>query len=122
VGVGSYSDICALDHLGCAAFNWGVGYRDYHSARAHAWLEDTFRMVARFVKFHRANATTLLAHTYEPDPWADYEWSAVGDFIAGDCGHEIDLADDKTYVVQEGRYFVCRRCGEVDGAGAAGAA
>lgn len=66
VGVGSFSDICALKHLGCAAFNWGVGYADYHGPRSHAWLEDTFAMVARFMKFHRANEGSFLA--YEPAP------------------------------------------------------
>lgn len=63
IGEGSFSDICLLDHLGCAGFNWGVGYEDYHSARSHAWLEDTFRMVARFVKFYKKNR----------DEWFPYE-------------------------------------------------
>jgi hypothetical protein len=66
VGLGSFSDICFLDHLGCAGFNWGVGYRDYHSPRAHAWLEDTFTMVARFLRFHASNATTAFTHTPGP--------------------------------------------------------
>lgn len=55
VGVGSYSDIADLAQLGCAGFNWGVGYQDYHSRRSHAWLEDTFRMVAKFMKFYALN-------------------------------------------------------------------
>ena len=63
VGTGSFSDICELEHLGCAGFNWGVGYRDYHSPRAHVWLEDTFRMVSRFLRFHAANRSTALPHT-----------------------------------------------------------
>lgn len=62
VGMGSYSDIADLDDLGCAGFNWGVGYEDYHSKRSHAWLDDTFRMVARFLKFYATNATTHLEH------------------------------------------------------------
>lgn len=67
VGHGSFSDICLLDHLGCAAFNWGVGYQDYHGPRSHAWLEDTFRMVVRFLKFHKMNADVLLEH--DPEDW-----------------------------------------------------
>jgi hypothetical protein len=66
VGVGIFSDICTLDGLGCAGFNWGVGYQDYHSTKSHAYLDDTFRMVARFVKFYRANRDTKLVHE---DDW-----------------------------------------------------
>src|SRR5690606_28494773 len=54
VGCGSYSDIAELDGLECAGFNWGVGYENYHSPRSHAWLDDTFRSVARFVNFYEA--------------------------------------------------------------------
>lgn len=70
VGMGSFSDICMLEHLGCAAFNWGVGYQDYHSPRSHAWLEDTFRMVAYFMRFHASNADVFLPH----EPFRDDRW------------------------------------------------
>lgn len=59
---GSYSDIADLDQLGCAGFNWGVGYHDYHTMRGLAWLEDTFKMVARFMRFYAANAATHLPY------------------------------------------------------------
>ena len=112
MGIGSYSDIADLDHLGCVGLNWGCGYADYHSARAHAWLEDTFRMVARFVKFHRANVDTYLPYSWK-DSWVDYAHvapSGPGEFIAGDCGHEVDLADPATYVLEAGKWYMCRRC------------
>ena len=95
VGKGSYSDICYLEHLECSAFNWGVGYQDYHGPRSHAWLEDTFRMVARFLKFYRANKDEYLP--YEPvqnyfgwddlaDSWAKHDdndgWEPTGDNVA----------------------------------------
>jgi hypothetical protein len=60
LGMGSYSDIADLGHLGCVGFNWGVGYEDYHSKRSHAWLEDTFSMVSKFLRFYAANAATHL--------------------------------------------------------------
>lgn len=63
VGLGSFSDICMLDQLGCAGFNWGVGYQDYHSRRSHAWLTDTFKMVTRFLRFYAANQDVHLAST-----------------------------------------------------------
>ncbi len=86
VGIGSYSDICSLDHLGCAALNWGVGYADYHSAKSHAWLNDTFRMVARYLRFHRDNAGTLLAHDLdyrdEVEVEGDY-WGEDDEYLDG---------------------------------------
>lgn len=69
VGMGSYSDIADLDQLDCAGLNWGVGYEDYHSARSHAWLDDTFKMVSKFLRFHASNASQHLE--------GDTGWSRV---------------------------------------------
>lgn len=71
VGEGSFSDISYLEHLGVKAFNWGIGYQDYHGPRSHAYLDDTFKMVAHYLKFHEANAGTHLPHLVEEDEWAD---------------------------------------------------
>jgi hypothetical protein len=63
VGLGAFSDISYLEHLGVKCFNWGIGYRDYHSTRGYAFLEDTFAMVARFLAFHEKFADHYLGHT-----------------------------------------------------------
>jgi hypothetical protein len=63
VGDGIFSDVCYLEHLGVKGFNWGTGYRDYHSRRSHAYLEDTFAMVGRYLRFHEANAGLVMLHT-----------------------------------------------------------
>lgn len=62
VGMGSFSDICYLEHLGCKGLNWGVGYQDYHGPRSHAFLDDTFSMLDRFLDFHEDNADEFLPH------------------------------------------------------------
>jgi hypothetical protein len=96
VGHGSYSDIAVLDHLGCSAFNWGVGYQDYHSARAHAFLDDTFRMVARFCKFYRANAETFLPYDYSTEVVYAKElgkWDSWKD-IDDDEFLDVQMSDD----------------------------
>lgn len=72
VGSGSFSDIAYLEHLEVKAFNWGVGYEDYHGPRSHAFLDDTVSMVARFLKFHRTNAEVYLPH--EPNPYGGGGW------------------------------------------------
>lgn len=88
VGVGSFSDIACLEHLGVKAFNWGVGYRgNYHSANGYAYLTDTFAMVAKYMRFHAQNAGTVLGH--EPDLWPSYRSRSSryesADYI--DCPH-----------------------------------
>lgn len=62
VGNGSFSDIAFLDQLKTKAFNWGVGYQDYHGPRSHAFLNDTFKMLSYFMRFHEQNAGVRLAH------------------------------------------------------------
>jgi hypothetical protein len=66
MGSGSFSDVAYLEHLDVKGFNWGVGYRgDYHSERGYAYLDDTFRMVAKYLRFHEQNAGTHMPH--EPE-------------------------------------------------------
>lgn len=77
IGNGSFSDICSLDHLNCKGVNWGVGYRDYHSPRSHAYLEDTFKMVEQFLRFYEDNKTEHLPHSQSfrssrYEGWGDY--------------------------------------------------
>lgn len=77
VGDGIFSDICYLDHLDIKGFNWGVGYRDYHGPRAHAYLDDTFDMVAQYVLFNEQNEGTYMPHEsrlISGRPW----WSSYG--------------------------------------------
>ena len=71
MGHGSFSDIAYLEHLGVKAFNWGVGYGgNYHSEAGYAYLEDTFAMVAKYLRFHEQNAGTAMPH--DPRPQAAY--------------------------------------------------
>lgn len=77
VGDGIFSDICYLEHLGTKGFNWGVGYQDYHGPRAHAFLDDTFMMVAHYLRFHQANSGVAFPHVEEPaSSWWGYRPSS----------------------------------------------
>jgi hypothetical protein len=62
VGSGSFSDIAYLEQLEVKAFNWGVGYRDYHGPRGHVYLEDYWMMIGYFLKFHAVNVDNYLPH------------------------------------------------------------
>lgn len=52
IGVGSFSDICYLDHLGVSGFNIGVGYHREHSNACYADITDTFSQIAKLEKFY----------------------------------------------------------------------
>lgn len=64
-GLGSFSDITCLEHLGCQAVNIGVGYQDCHSPRAYFVLEQYVAQIRRFIKFHGDHKDTH--HGYDPD-------------------------------------------------------
>lgn len=107
MGQGSYSDIVELEHLGIVGLNWGTGYQDYHSPRSHAWLDDTFRSVAKFARFYDSNVGTPIPHFLEPDDWCtdtEQDYSVVAH-----CGDWIDLADERTYHEEYGT-IICIKC------------
>ena len=100
VGNGIFSDICYLDHLGIKGFNWGIGYRDYHSTRGYAYLEDTFQMVAYYLRFHDQNLGTAMPHFPSSNRrsryWyedVDQDWERFDDV---DYDDEPDREDSKT--------------------------
>lgn len=112
VGVGSYSDIADLDHLGCVGFNWGVGYQDYHSKRSHAFLNDTFEMVAKFLRFYQLNADVHLPYS-EGLPLLDDD-----DDDDGDDGHSWLTKEPCPLCETEflDRWGMCWSCGfDIDG-------
>lgn len=120
-GIGSFSDICELEHLGCKGMNWGVGYRDYHGPHGYAFLHDTFGMVAKFIKFHQNNAETLLYHepyVYIPneDRWDGYFSSSTpnGYFAKGKDGFSKWYNEETEFCPACDDDLIdefCRRCG-----------
>jgi len=63
IGIGSYSDICELEHLGCKGFNFGVGYQNGHSIDAYADVKDVYNNVEKFKKFYNDNKHKHFKHT-----------------------------------------------------------
>jgi len=87
VGKGSFSDICYLDHLGVAGFNWSAGYSLEHTKRCHAYVCDIERSVACFAAFYEANAGTRLPYVPRAryaDKWAYGDAPEATDWMACD--------------------------------------
>jgi hypothetical protein len=62
VGVGSYSCIAELDHLGCCGMNFGCGMKDYHSDNAYCDLVMLRRQLDRFSDFYQKYANLIFPH------------------------------------------------------------
>lgn len=102
VGRGIFSDIGYLEHLDVKAFNWGVGYRDYHGPRAHAYLDDTTMMMKHYLRFHEAQAGKQMPHVDLFDVearddsawwnWDDDKWEPRGTAPRADWW--LDPSDD----------------------------
>jgi hypothetical protein len=70
---GAFSDISYLGHLGCAGFNWGVGYHDYHGPEAWASLHELILQVTRFMRFHERYQTMHMKHDGKAGRWGRWE-------------------------------------------------
>lgn len=104
VGIGSYSDIADLAHLGCKGINFGCGYYDNHSPRAYMRTSDTFHMVDVFRKFYAAHKDTRLVH--KADPRAA-DWQSRWAYIAP-MESQADLELQQMYGLAH-----CPECGAV---------
>jgi hypothetical protein len=114
MGHGSFSDIASLEHLGVKAFNWGVGYQgDYHSEHGYAYLNDTFGMVAKYLRFHEQNAGVTMPHDPRTAYYADdYEDGYADDYEdCESCGEENAVDPATRYCTSCG---ICADCGATD--------
>lgn len=63
IGIGSFSDIAFLDHLGCKGFNVGCGYHGEHSDMCYVNMTEYKSQVKRFADFYHKNKDTHYKHT-----------------------------------------------------------
>jgi hypothetical protein len=112
VGIGSFSDIAYLEHVGVKAFNWGVGYQgNYHSVHGFAYLNDTFAMVAKYARFHKRNAGTVMKHVPAPARVPAYAGTYGASWTQAKDGlwHEECCSCFALDSIDSGGY--CRECG-----------
>lgn len=115
VGLGSFSDISYLEHLGCKGFNIGTGYYKQHTLRCYANLEETLAQAKRFVRFAKQLGDERLPHIQRPKtfgywPKSSQSWGSNWrslpsvyrtDLHCDDCGSLLDVD-----------WFYCPFCGE----------
>ncbi|OVE73922.1 hypothetical protein BVX94_02285 [bacterium B17] len=108
-GMGSFSDISELEHLGCKAMNVGIGYHDEHSKRAYFVIEDYVTQIERFVGFYGKYRDKRFKH--EPrGHWYSGGYGAFEEFFlkCDNCGNHF--YDDET--VGDAMGYLCPHCGE----------
>jgi hypothetical protein len=82
LGWGSFSDITEMEHLGCKAFNVGVGYQKQHTSECFARIDDIIGQLEKFCMFWRELKDTHLPHIPGSGNWWGYDWGDLGyDFI-----------------------------------------
>ena len=117
VGNGSFSDIASLEHLGVKAFNWGAGYDgNYHSEDGYAYLDDTFGMVAKYLRFHAQNAGVAMPHE-ESAYGSGRSWWDDDSYRSGDYGKCASCGEDNMVNLDTGYCEfcgICQDCGATD--------
>ena len=105
VGVGSFSDISAMTHLGISGFNWGCGYEKEHSRACHVIEKNHDNMVRGFTKFWQANASVRMS--YIAPVW-DYSLPVGIKTTNARSGNTFAFWDEADSVLDE-----CENCGEL---------
>lgn len=109
IGMGSFSDISELEHLGCKALNVGIGYHDEHSKRAYFVIEEYLAQIERFVGFYGKYQDKRFKH--EPmRGWYSGNYGAFEEYFlkCDSCGNSF--YEDETVSVTTG--CMCPHCGE----------
>ena len=89
VGIGAFSDISYLEHLGCKAMNIGCGYHQQHSWNCYADLNETCAMVKKFLPWAIRKQDVFFEHTKTEKTWHRSLWSHSDD-NTGWIGFEKD--------------------------------
>ena len=122
---GTYSDICELDDLGAKAMNVGTGYKNQHSYKCFANLEQTEAMARRFVRFAKERHEEHMPHTRRKysripsrsDPWWQYLAEERTAIIAKPAKRENPKVEEMAYcdtcraTMEDDAWSYCPWCG-----------
>lgn len=81
VGVGSFSDICYLTHLGVIGFNFGTCYYNEHTHACYADMSEVVAQVEKFVVFYNNNSNVYMEYDPQTMGYARYgKYSSFGTY------------------------------------------
>jgi hypothetical protein len=102
IGRGSYSDICELEALGVAGFNFGIGYHLQHSPACYVDLQEMLRQVDRFAAFYHDHAQTRFEYDASFAEWPGL-WE--GDEYAYDDPEYGTITLSEVWSLEEKLYY-----------------
>lgn len=113
VGIGSYSDICSLDHLNCSGFNFGTCYYNQHTLDSFADLSELYLQIDKFKSFYSQYKNSPFPYSPSPfDYTLNHYYDDDNDFPCSICGDYIDtdsiLSYDTKRLVEY--YKICPLC------------
>ena len=113
VGLGSFSDISWLEHLGVKAFNFGTCYYRAHTQGCYADLVQLKSQVQKFINFYNCYKDIKLPHVpleyddyivyddYTDDFWDNYQ---------GEGSQYCQYCDGDIYTSEEMEIGLCNYC------------
>ena len=105
-GMGSFSDICLLEHLGCKGFNVGVGYYNEHTQYCNMSVKDYVSQISKFMLLWEDMKDTHYEH--QAVLWYDTQLEEPMDvFDCPSCGYWWDVEE----AFQTGDGYICPQCG-----------
>lgn len=103
VGYGSFTDICYLEQLGVAGFNFGVGYHNQHTDRCYADLNQTYENVVKFCHFYETNKD--IEFPFDPNYAPPKSRSNSGSSVV-DSWADLDARDS----YDNSEWWSCKKC------------
>ena len=108
VGRGIFTDMCTMDHLGMAGFNFGTGYYQPHSKECYAEPKDVQEMVNRFARFYHLLKDTKFPYELPMTDWRDEKKSWwTGDLHCDMCGQR------KSELLPVQDCWICDECCQI---------
>lgn len=117
LGLGSFSDISSMDHLGVVGFNWGVGYHTEHTHSCRCSVKDVLKSAETFSNFYEKWKDEELPWDksakvedddgwgwWDDEAWVNYLSKKYGDLYFDDdedIEFDEDLNEDPNAVPEE---------------------
>lgn len=110
IGIGSYSDICDLIHLGITGINFGIGYEDNHTKLSRFEIRTYQHDLSRFLKFYQDYKDISLPFSYNPSKIG--KWTYIDEYPTRITKHDGWIYKG----TKSGSYpkIKCDSCGELD--------